>query len=65
MKTGEMIIMNMLRDILENQTMCIRSDNRLSEKIQRLEEEIAALKGSRGDFGRVRPNPYMKILKNR
>lgn len=55
----------MLRDILENQAMYIRSDNKLSEKVQRLEEEIEALKGSRANFGRVRPNPYMKILKNR
>lgn len=62
MKTSEMIIMNMLRDILENQAMYIRSDNRLSEKVQRLEEEIEALKDSRGNFGRVRSNPYMKIL---
>lgn len=52
----------MLRDILENQAMYIRSDNRLSEKVQRLEEEIEALKDSRGNFGRVRSNPYMKIL---
>lgn len=63
MKTSEMIIMNMLRDILENQAMYIRSDNRLSEKVQRLEEEIEELKGSRSNFGRVRLNPYMKILK--
>lgn len=65
MKTGETIIMNMLRDILENQVMYMRSDNKLSEKVQRLEEEIEALKGSRANFGRIRPNPYMKILKNR
>lgn len=45
--------------------MYIRSDNKLSEKIQRLEEEIEALKDSKANFGRIRPNPYMKILKNR
>lgn len=56
-----MIIRNMLRDIMENQAMLMRSDNILTERIMHIEEEVEALKKRGNSSGSLRSNPYMKI----